>query len=61
MRQEMMQWHQLDHMQTIFTSLIANYELLRRLVEMQSRDVDHYHYINVSQSTVCHYNDTRSL
>ena len=36
---------------------MTNYELLRWLVEMQSRDVDHYHMISASQSTVCHYND----
>ena len=32
---------------------MTNYELLRWLVEMPSRDVDHYRMINASRSTVC--------
>jgi len=39
---------------------MTNYELLRRMVEMPSRDVDHYRMINASRSIVYHYNDTRS-
>jgi len=39
---------------------MTNYELFRWLVEMPSRDVDHYRMINASRSTVYHYNDTRS-
>ena len=33
---------------------MTNYELLRWLVEMPSRDIDHYRIINISRSTVYH-------
>jgi len=50
--------------QTCFISKIlgrvTNYELLRWLVEMPSRDVYHYRMINASRSTVCHYTDKRT-
>jgi len=50
--------------QTCFISKIlgrmTNYELLRWLVEMPSRDVYHYWMINASRSTVCHYTDKRT-
>jgi len=38
---------------------MAKYELLRWLVEMLSRDVDHYPMINASRPTVYHYNVTK--
>ena len=42
-----------------FLCRMTNYELLRWLVEMPSRDVYHYRMINASRSTVCHYSDKR--
>jgi len=52
--------NRVEHYVNLIHCRMTNYELLRWLVEMASRDVHHYWMMNLSRSTVHHCSVARS-